>query len=522
VPSNPTSQVRLAELTGGLSLATDLSAGLAPESALRICVLATELGRDLGLTGQALSDVYYTGLLRFLGTTAISCEAAALMGGDDHAALRKLAVVDPASPASVLAFVTRELGKGARAGARAGMAARFLADRQAFAQLAAAQCNLAMTLAHRLGMRTTVVQSLGQMFERFDGKGLPNRFKSDALHAPARILHLASLVEVQRQLLGADVAVDSVRRSQGRIDPLVSEAFLKRPQDHLVRLSAPSMWIDFLASEPEPRRVVAKARLGDIAEAFARHVDMKSPFTLTHSTGVSRLVTEASIRSRRTHEDVETLRVAALLHDLGRTSVPNGIWDKAGPLTPGEVERARQHVPQTDRILKQASPFATVARLAGLHHERLDGTGYARGVSGVALPFGARLIAAADMFHALTEARPHRPALMLEEAGDVLTNEARTGRLDRAAVESVLSTASATHARVRGAWPAHLSEREVEVLRLMARGLSPKELAAKLGSPVKAVQQTLQSIYAKTEISTRPAAALYAMEQNLIEYTVVS
>lgn len=511
------SQGRLAELIGSLSLATDLAAGLGLEAALRICVLATDLARDLGLQGQALSDVYYAALLRFLGCTAYAHETAALMGGDDQAALRALWLMDTGSPGQLLSFVARDLGRGTGGLDRARLAARFLADPKRASKFANAHCDLAMSLARRLGMTDQVVTSLSQLYERFDGKGTPRGLKGKDIAVPARIVQVACRVEIHRGLLGPAAATETVRkRAKGELDPKVSEAFLKRAPELLARISAASVWSEFLAAEPEPRRLVPRTQRGPIARAFAQYVDMKSPYTLSHSTGVARLVARAAANSRRMSSDVEVLSLAALLHDLGRTSVPNGIWDKEGPLNLIEQERMQQHAYQTERILNQTRLFGEAARVAGLHHERLDGSGYHRRLSAGALPFGARLLAAADAFHAMTEPRAYRAALTSAQAADELLLGARTGKFDRAAVDAVLSAASGTESRTR-AWPANLSHRDVEVLCLLARGQSPKAIGATLLTPTRTVQQHLQHIYERTEISTRAGAALFAVEQQLFE-----
>jgi putative nucleotidyltransferase with HDIG domain len=269
------------------------------------------------------------------------------------------------------------------------------------------------------------------------------------------------------------------------------------------------VWDRFLEAEPAPVVRVEARRVGEVAEAFAHFVDIKSPFTLGHSTGVARLAAAAAPAYK---VDAETLRIAGLLHDLGRASVPNGIWDKPGKLNPAEWERVRLHAYQSERILGQSPLLARYASLCGQHHERADGSGYHRGVA--QLSREARLLAAADAYHAMTEDRAHRRALSPEAAAQVLVEEARAGRHDREAVEAVLAAAGQA-TRVRGGWPAQLSEREVEVLCLLARGLSNKEIGARLFISAKTVQHHVAHIYEKTGVSTRPGAALFAVENGL-------
>jgi putative nucleotidyltransferase with HDIG domain len=280
----------------------------------------------------------------------------------------------------------------------------------------------------------------------------------------------------------------------------------------LAASSAPSVWEPFLAAEPAPFVRIDAARVAHVAEAFAHFVDIKSPFTLGHSTGVARLAYAAAREAGVA--DAERVRIAALLHDLGRVSVPNGIWDKPGKLNPAEWERVRMHAYQSERILSQTPLLAPYAQLAGHHHERLDASGYHRGIA--QLGREACLLAAADAYHALTEERAYRPAYDRERAAKLLSDEARSGRYARDAVEAVLAASGhGARARVRGGWPAQLSEREVEVLCLLARGLSNKEIAARLFISAKTVQHHVAHIFEKTGVSTRAAAAVYAVENDL-------
>jgi HD-GYP domain-containing protein (c-di-GMP phosphodiesterase class II) len=255
----------------------------------------------------------------------------------------------------------------------------------------------------------------------------------------------------------------------------------------------------------------------DIASAFAHYVDLKSPFTLEHSAGVARLAEGAAQAAGLPAEARRTLRVAALLHDLGRTSVPNGIWDKPGALNAVEWEQVRLHAYHSERVLARSALMEPYARVAGAHHERADGSGYHRGLAGAVIARPARLLAAADTYQAMTEPRPHRPARPPEDAAWRLSRAAREGLLDREAVEAVLAAAGEkTTVRVRGEWPASLSEREVEVLCLLARGLSNKQIAAELVLSARTVQHHVEHIYAKTGVSTRAAAALFAVQNDLL------
>jgi DNA-binding NarL/FixJ family response regulator len=205
------------------------------------------------------------------------------------------------------------------------------------------------------------------------------------------------------------------------------------------------------------------------------------------------------------------------LHDLGRIGVPNGIWDKPGPLTTAEWEQVRLHSYHSERILSRSSALAPLASLAGMHHERQDGSGYYRQATAATIPNGARVLAAADAYQAMTQERPYRPALTRSAAAEQLRSEAARGRLDPDAVRAILEAAGhAFTRRTRPAWPAGLSDREVQVLRLVARGYSNREMARLLYISPKTVGHHIQHIYAKIGVSTRAAAAMFAMEHRLV------
>jgi DNA-binding CsgD family transcriptional regulator len=201
---------------------------------------------------------------------------------------------------------------------------------------------------------------------------------------------------------------------------------------------------------------------------------------------------------------------------LGRVSVPNSIWDKPGPLTTAEWERVRLHTYYSERVLTSTPLLAELGRLAGLHHERLDGSGYHRGATASALPPVARLLAAADVYQALTEPRPHRPAFPPSAARTLLGDEARAGRLDSEAVDAVLVGAGLPRSGRRRSWPAGLTDREVEVLRLLARGRSAKAIASELYISLRTANHHVEHIYAKVGVASRAGAALFAMENDLL------
>jgi HD-GYP domain-containing protein (c-di-GMP phosphodiesterase class II) len=244
--------------------------------------------------------------------------------------------------------------------------------------------------------------------------------------------------------------------------------------------------------------------------------DLISPYLAGHSAGVSELAAAAARRWRIDEAGVIALRHAALVHDLGRVAVHPRIWQKKGPLTADELEQVRLDPYHSERVLARPEFLAALAPVAGAHHERLDGSGYHRAAAGAELSLPARLLGAADAYHAMTEPRPHRAPIAPELAARVLGEEASAGRLDADAVTAVVESADQRAPRIER--PAGLTEREAEVVRMLARGLHTKQVARTLGISVKTADRHIQNAYRKIGVSTRAAATLFAMEHGLMAW----
>ena len=249
--------------------------------------------------------------------------------------------------------------------------------------------------------------------------------------------------------------------------------------------------------------------------AIADFVDLKSPYMLGHGHAVAELAAGAGSLLGLSADEVRILRRTGLVHGLGRLGVSNAIWDKPGPLGAGEWERVRMQPYLTERMLHQSPALAQLGAVAMLHRERLDGSGYPRGLDGTAIPQLARIVAAAEAYRSMREPRPHRPALTPETAAAELRAEVSSGRLDRNAVDAVLRMAGHTVAR-RRAGPAGLTVREIEVLCLLARGLSAREISAQLVITTKTARNHIEHIYSKIGASSRVSASLYAMQHGLL------
>lgn len=510
--------LRLADLISALSQVTDLGMGQPPEDAIRSCLLATSLARRMELGERYVCDVYYATLLQHIGCTAYAHETAALFGGNDIAVRADGAKVYFGNSREALAFLVFELGKGAKPLDRGRAVIAAISQGQRFDEkLTRSNCEVAIHMAQRLGLGEGVQRGLNEIYERWDGKGNPRKLSGEDIALPARFAQVASQAVLFVRLGGPDLAVETIRRRAGTaLDPFIAEVFLHCGRELLAQISSSDASVAVIEAEPEPCQRVSETRLDQVARAFADLVDLKSPFTHGHSAAVAELAGTAATNLGLTQHEVACVRRAGLLHDLGRTGVPNGIWDKPGPLTGTEWEQVRLHSYHSERILSRSSALAPLAPLAGMHHERQDGSGYHRQATASTIPTGARLLAAADAYQAMTQERPHRPAITPEAAAEQLRSEAEQGRLDPEAVRAILEAAGHPSIHMHPTWPAGLSDREVQVLRLLARGHSNREMARRLWISPKTAGHHVQHIYAKIGVSTRAAAAMFAMEHDLI------
>ena len=336
---------------------------------------------------------------------------------------------------------------------------------------------------------------------------------------PARLVQLRlgpGARSFARPRRGVQAAVAVARRHRGtQFDPAVVDLFCERAPELLAGLDQASDWDAVLGTEPQLSRRVAGSDLDDVLEAMADLVDLKSPYLAGHSRGVANLASEAARAAGHSGDDVRTLRRAGLIHDLGRLGVSNGVWDKPGPLTGAESERVRLHPYLTERMLARVNALGRSREIAARHHKRLDGSGYPRGLTAASLTPQDRLLAAADLYHAMTEPRPHRSPLDPGQASRDLRAEVIAGRLDGEAADAVLAAAG-HRAPARRVWPGGLTAREVEVLALLARGHSNRQIAQRLVVTPKTAANHVEHIYSKLGVSSRAAATLYATQQGLL------
>ena len=506
-----TVEVRLAELVATLSLGTDLGLGQPMEHVIRQTLIALRMSELLGLDESERKVVYYSGLLAWVGCHTDAYEQAKWFGDDLTVKADGFFVADPGP-----GWLLRHLGAGMPPLERARLGVAFVgAVRHGAVIDLAAHWLAADGLARRLGLGDEVRQSLRESYERWDGKGAAGA-RGDQIRLESRLVYLADVVAVYHRHGGPEAAVAVAKeRSGAAFDPSLVDLFCSQAEVLLSDLDSASNWGTVIAAEPQLGLLISEERFDDALQAIADFVDLKSPFTIGHSRAVADLAAEASRILGAGDAEVLTVRRAGLLHDLGRLGVTNAVWDKRGELTQPETERVRLHPYLTERMLAFSPALAELGAVAVQHHERLDGSGYPRGLPGDAITPAGRILGAADAYHAMVELRPHRAARSPEEAASELRAEVVQGRLDGDAVDAVLRAAG-HRVRRRRTWPAGLTAREVEVLRLVACGFSNKEIADALVISRKTAANHVEHIYAKIDVSNRARAALFAMQHGLM------
>ena len=514
-PGSGSATVRLAELVAALSLGVDLGFGQPMEHVLRQCLIALRLAERAGLDDAGRSVVYYTALLVNVGCHADAHEQAKWFGDDIE--LKSHKYDHPVRSIAGVAASLRLVGSGNpplhrfRVGLEFGLSGHRVLD-----GMIAQHATLARSLAAELGLPGPVQDAVGASYEQWDGRGWPGELRGEAVPVASRLAQLAEYVEVAHRIGGVQAAVAlAERRGGSQFDPQLAAMLCRDADGVLGGLDRAQTWDAVIAAEPALGLTLSWEQLDAALLAVASFVDLKSPYRLGHARAVGELASASGAGLGLCPDDLATLRRAGLVCGLGRLGVSNSIWDKRGPLGAGEWERVRMHPYLTERMLHQSSWLAPLGSLAVQQRECLDGSGYPRGLSGPALSRPARVLGAADAYQAMREPRPYRDALAAGVAASQLRGEAKAGHLDADAVEAVLAAAGHRAGRRRDG-PGNLTGREVEVLRLVAQGLSSKQIAQRLVISPKTARNHIEHIYAKIGTSNRARASLYAMQHGLL------
>jgi len=505
-----------------LAYGTDLATGHSRDFALRSCVLAMRMADAARLDEPMRRAIYHQALLRYIGCNADSHLLAAAWG-DEIALRRELQGLDFGDRAEFAAVFVRaltrlfaglppaELNEAVQQGLARGP--------QVNVPVLSGHCEVAKRIAERLGLSPELRESLGQIYERWDGKGLPHGLSGEAVKFPVRLVTLAQDAIALTEAHGFEKMTALIaKRAGGAYEPELVDRFLARAEQFMAGLDGPVDRQTILALEPAPHAMLDEAACEEAYLAIADFIDMRMPFTFGHSRAVASLATDAAKRMGLPAADIRDVRWAAYAHDIGELTVPVATWMRAAALTERETDTARLHPYHGERALTSlGGEGKLVAALVQRHHERLDGTGYYRNSRGSDLSPAARILAAAETFQTAREARPHRPAISDAAAAAKLRAAVREGRLCADAVEAVLACAGQPARRAATERLAGLTAREIEVLRLIAAGDTTKEVAGKLDIATKTADNHIQSLYSKIGVTTRAGAALYALERGLVQ-----
>lgn len=509
------SGVRTAELIGAISMATDLAMGFPLEHGLQSSVIAARLCDRLDVDRETASQAYFLSLLFYVG-----CNAPAEVGwdvfGDDDSLITYASPFRFGSRAEMARGMMRAVAPPtAPAHIRVWRVSRHLPELAiGFAGVVDATCEVARMLTDELGLGPPVSNLVAFESVRWDGKGFPGGVAGDEIPLAVRIAHVARDAAFQLILGDVEFVSDVIgRRAAQAFDPVVARTFTQDAAGILDLESELPLWDLALGCEPKPWSMLDGGAIDRALAAMGHFTDMSIPEFVGHSSGVATTCLAAAQVLSFDSADSLTVHRAALVHDLGRAAVPIRIWSKRRSLTLDDWERIRLHAYHTERILTQSPFLSDLVPVAGFHHERVDGTGYHRGVGVSSMERPARVLAAADAYHAMTEPRPHRPALSRGAAAEMLAGEAKAGRLDPEAVAAVLEGGG--HSAASVPWPAGLTEREIQVVRHLARGLQTKQIARALEISPKTVDFHIQSAYRKMGVSTRAGATLFAMQHGL-------
>lgn len=505
---------RRAELLAATSLAIDLGLGQPMEHMLRSSLIAGRIAERMGLDAQQRATIYYANLVGWIGCHADSHELSALFG-DDIAFRADTYSVDMTG-LPFLRLMMSHVGRGLPWWERGVRSAAFvLSARNAVATLIHSHCSSAGVLSDRMGLDSEVTRALAFVFERWDGQGLPTGARGEDIPVEIHIVHVADVIEVHLRTRGLEHATGVLHSRRGtQFSPAVVAAFDQDPAAIVDGLLDMDVWTAALAQAPDRDHTLDEHEIDELLGAMADFVDLKCPLTLGHSRGIAKLVAAAAKRLSMSDADTTRLYRAGLVHGLGRMGVSNQIWEKTGPLTTAEWERLRMYPYLTGRILSRVGGLESVASIATKHQERIDGSGFPRGLSGAELSTPDRLLAAAVAYHGALAPQPGRAASDPTNAAEELRNEARAGRLDAESVQAVLAAAGHRTMR-RTPWPAGLTDREVDVLRLVAQGRSNRQIAAELYIAEKTAGNHVEHVYTKLGVNNRTQASLAAIDWGL-------
>lgn len=445
--------ISLSEVISALSFALDLTEGAVQGHALRSCLLGMRIAEEAQLPSDLRSSLYYALLLKDVGCSSNATRLCQIVGGDDRAVKAGVKFEDwtkPYKPSlSTLRLLWNKVLPEAGHAARAARIVRIgVTQHKNNEEMIRLRCDRGASIVTKLGMGRTAAEAVRSLDEHWNGSGYPRRAKGEQIPLLARICAVAQHLDVFFTGRGAEAAIETLQERSGTwFDPeLVRAAISLHRRD--------ALWDNCSANEspedtrqaaldvdPARRQHLGATQIDLICEAFAEVVDAKSHFTFCHSIGVADAAFAIARQVGLSEDRVQMVRRAALLHDIGKLSVSNSILDKQGKLTEEEWKSVYEHPGLSRRILERVGPLQEVAVIAGEHHEKLDGTGYPNRLMAEDLSLESRIIAVADVYGSLSEDRPYRPALELDQIVSIM-GKLVPYKLDSDCFDALLSVVS--------------------------------------------------------------------------------
>jgi HD-GYP domain-containing protein (c-di-GMP phosphodiesterase class II) len=425
----PTAQLRVSDLISALSYALDLTEGQPMGHAVKSCLLGMRLAETLQLPVEQRADLYYALLLKDAGCSSNAARMFEILGGDERKAKQEVKLADLGNPSfEGLQYLMRNVMPGKSRLERVFAIASVAASREKNTkELVGTRCNRGAQIARKIGFADATTSAIFSLDEHWNGKGHPEGKKGEEIPLFSRIMNLCQTLEVFIAMNGTADAFQVIRDRSGTwFDPELVRATSDLEKDDALWKVFDDEKIRDTVIDLEPIGVFHYAdenKLDNVCEAFSDIIDIKSPYTHAHSRGVTNAAVGIAHKLGLAEKEITLMRRAALLHDIGKLSVPNSILDKPGKLTAREWETVRLHPYYTHRILERISGFQHLAFVASTHHEKLDGSGYFRNLRATQLPMESRAITVADIYDALSAKRPYRDALPREKVFSIMSQD---------------------------------------------------------------------------------------------------
>lgn len=423
--------LRFSEVLSALSFALDLVEGQPEGHTVRSCWVGMRIANRLGLDEERRSALFYALLLKDAGCSSNASKMSTFFDADDMEAKKRVKTVDWTSLPHAALYAARTVSPEGSLLAKAGRMFEFaVRGQEASRALIRIRCERGAEITRLMGFPEETAQAIRGLDEHWDGKGHPDGLRGDEIPLLARICGLAQTAEVFLTDRGPAAAEEVVRLRSGRwFDPALVEVLLAEAREGGLwdDLSRKDPWREVSRLEPDDRALKATPERVDlVARAFGEIIDAKSPFTYRHSEGVAAAAVAMAGRAGLGPEGTRDLMRAVLLHDIGKLGISNRILEKTGSLTEKEYAKIKQHPRLTYDILSRVGPFRPIAETAANHHEKLDGSGYHRGIGAEDLDLPSRILAVADIYDALSADRPYHKALPQEKVLDILREESST------------------------------------------------------------------------------------------------